>query len=76
MQNAPAIYAVLRRLFIQRQSKLEKTNEDQVHRGKAAAPVADSNHVVQQLKQYKELLDMGVITEEQFEKKREQLLGQ
>lgn len=37
-----------------------------------AAPVAD---VVTEIKRYKELLDIGAITEEEFAKKKQQLLG-
>ena len=40
--------------------------------GTKAAP---SGNVIAELKQYKELLDSGVITEEEFAAKKKQLMG-
>ncbi|MBE6008914.1 MAG: SHOCT domain-containing protein [Lachnospiraceae bacterium] len=39
----------------------------------ASAPAAETN-VVEELKKYKELLDMGIITEEEFTAKKRQLM--
>ena len=36
---------------------------------------AQVNSIPEQLKEYKELFDSGIITEEEFEKKKKQLLG-
>ncbi len=49
-----------------------------VHAAKPAAPAAGQGEedVIEALKRYKELLDQGVITQEEFDRKKEQLLGQ
>lgn len=43
-----------------------------------AAPAAGQGEedVIEALKRYKELLDQGVITQEDFDRKKAQLLGQ
>ena len=42
---------------------------------KKAAPAAPAISVADELKKFKELLDMGVISNEDFEEKKKQLLG-
>lgn len=37
--------------------------------------VSPGNSVVEEMKQYKELLDIGVVTQEEFDKKKKELLG-
>ena len=39
------------------------------------APVTNSASVADELKKFKELLDMGAITQEEFDAKKKQLLG-
>ena len=41
----------------------------------AAAPTIASTSNADEIKKYKELLDMGVITQEEFDAKKKQLLG-
>lgn len=41
----------------------------------AQAPVMQQNSAADELKKYKELLDMGAITQEEFDAKKKQLLG-
>ena len=65
IKNRDAIYDTVSALLLERQSKKN-------------APVATSAPAVDnadQLKKFKELLDSGVITEEEFEAKKKQLLG-
>ncbi|MBQ2940785.1 MAG: SHOCT domain-containing protein [Clostridia bacterium] len=40
-----------------------------------SSPVAESTSNADELKKYKELLDSGVITQEEFDAKKKQLLG-
>ena len=66
--NSNEVHSVVSNLLIERQSKPTAT----------AAPVVkqeipQSN--AEELKKYKELLDMGVITQEEFDAKKKQLLG-
>ena len=71
IQNSDEIHRCVSSLLVQRQNK-------------PAAPVVIQPPVVQQaapqsnadeLKKYKELLDMGAITQEEFDAKKKQLLG-
>ena len=39
------------------------------------APMSSENNAIEEIKQYKELLDAGIITEEEFSIKKRQLLG-
>ena len=66
LKNADAIYQVISNLLIERQQ--EKSNPAPV----VEAPKSDE---ADQLKKYKELLDSGVITQEEFDAKKKQLLG-
>ena len=63
---ADAIYKIMNNLLIERQQ--EKVNATVA----AAAPKSDE---ADQLKKYKDLLDSGVITQEEFDAKKKQLLG-
>ena len=66
IKNADAIYKVISNLLIERQQ--EKAKSVAV----ASIPKSDS---ADELKKFKELLDMGVITQEEFDAKKKQLLG-
>ena len=66
IKNADEIYKVVNDLLIERQQK------------KANVPVAftvEKNDEAEQIKKYKELLDSGIITQEEFDAKKKQLLG-
>ena len=65
LKNANEIYQVISNLLIERQHEKSKNVV-------VAAPVSDE---ADQLKKYKELLDGGVISQEEFDKKKKQLLG-
>ena len=66
IQNAKEIHATIRKLLIERQEQKEKAQA--VPNSAAASPA-------EELKKYKELLDSGVITQEDFDAKKKQLLG-
>ena len=65
IKNRDEIHKIISNLLIERQSKPE------------AAPAVHTPAVsnADELKKYKELLDMGVITQEEFDAKKKQLLG-
>ena len=65
IKNANAIYEVLNNLLIERQTK----------KNEAATVTASNADEAGQLKKYKDLLDSGVITQEEFDAKKKQLLG-
>lgn len=65
--NRDEIHKVIRELIIKRQEE----NKNIV----VTAPVAESTSNADELKKYKELLDSGVITQEEFDAKKKQLLG-
>ena len=66
IKNADEIYKVVSNLLIERQQKKEQgTNSINTPKGDEA----------DQLKKYKELLDSGVISQEEFDAKKKQLLG-
>ena len=54
-------------------AKAQIENTNQKIDTSSAAPVASSN--ADEIKKYKELLDMGIITQEEFDAKKKQLLG-
>ena len=59
-------------------SKIHDILDDLVYSSKASPINENSSNetdTIQALKSYKELLDAGVITQEEFEKKKAQLLG-
>ena len=64
IENRNAIHSIISKLLIDRQ---EKSSKNDSFEGKSTA--AD------ELKKYKELLDGGVITQEEFDAKKKQLLG-
>ena len=66
MKNADEIYNVVNNLLIERQQ--EKTKPEVVQ----TVQVTDE---ADQIKKYKDLLDSGVITQEEFDAKKKQLLG-
>jgi len=66
IKNADEIYKVISDLLIERQQ--EKANA-------VAATAVPQSDEADQLKKYKELLDGGVITQEEFDAKKKQLLG-
>lgn len=66
IKNADEIYKVMNNLLIERQQ--EKVNTTVA----TAAPKSDE---ADQIKKYKDLLDSGVITQEEFDAKKKQLLG-
>ena len=66
IKNADEVYDTMNKLLMQRQEQRKAAPEV------AAAP-APSN--ASELKQYKELLDSGVISQEEFDAKKKQLLG-
>lgn len=63
------IYNVLSKLLLERQSGGKETKTPVVTNIRQEQSSAD------ELKKFKELLDMGVITQEEFEAKKKQLLG-
>lgn len=66
IKNADEIYMIMNNLLIERQQ--EKVNATVA----ATTPKSDE---ADQLKKYKDLLDSGVITQEEFDAKKKQLLG-
>lgn len=67
LDNRDAVHKAISDLLINRQSK-QRSEQEQ-----SAQPAAVSN--ADELIKYKELLDNGVITQEEFDKKKAQLLG-
>ena len=66
IKNSDEIYQVVNNLLIERQqNKVSATVE-------TTAPKSDE---ADQIKKYKELLDSGIITQEEFDAKKKQLLG-
>ena len=73
IENAEKIISILN--IIAGDDKLKNSKKSKVDKAviiKESAPVS----VADEIKKYKELLDMGAITEEEFEKKKKQLLEQ
>lgn len=66
IKNADEIYEVINNLLIERQQK--SVNATVIE----SAPKTDE---VEQIKKYKDLLDSGIITQEEFDMKKKQLLG-
>ena len=65
IKNADEIYKIMNELLIARQQ--DKTNK--------TIPSSPRTDEADQLKKYKELLDLGIITQEEFDTKKKQLLG-
>ena len=68
IKNAQKIHAQIRKLLIERQE-----NKNKVEINTVSMPVQTS--APEELKKYKELLDGGVITQEEYELKKKQILG-
>lgn len=66
LKNANEIYEVINDLIITRQKQNKQMNESKS---------ADTKGSADELKKYKELLDSGVISQEEFDAKKKQLLG-
>lgn len=66
MKNAAEIYKTINELLIKRQNKPATTTT-------IKKEVSQSN--ADELKKYKDLLDMGIISQEEFDAKKKQLLG-
>ena len=69
IKNAREIHEEIRKLLIERQEKKEQAQTVLP----TVTPVMKSG--AQELKEYKELLDNGIITQEEFEAKKKQILG-
>lgn len=67
IKNRDEIHKVISDLLIERQSKPKAVVQEE----KPAAP----SNVAEQLKQLKELVDAGILTQEEFDAKKKQLLG-
>lgn len=66
VKNSDEIYTIINDLLIKRQQEKAATSTTVI------APASDE---ADQLKKYKDLLDSGVITQEEFDAKKKQLLG-
>ena len=69
IQNRNEVHAALSDII----AKAQIENTNQKIDTSSATPIASSN--ADELKKYKELLDIGVITQEEFDAKKKQLLG-
>ena len=68
LKNAADIFTMVSELLKNRQDKMTNTMQEAM---KKEIPQSDA----EELKKYKELLDSGVITQEEFDAKKKQLLG-
>ena len=68
IKNRNEIHQCISDLLIERQSKATPTPANAIKQ-----EIPQSN--IEELKKYKELLDMGVISQEEFNAKKKQLLG-
>ena len=66
VKNYQAVFKVIQDLLVKRQEKKDMTPSP------VAVPVQSN---ASQLKEFKELLDSGIITQEEFDAKKKQLLG-
>ena len=66
IKNADEVYSAMNNVLIERQQKKEKP---------AATVISQQSDEADQLKKYKDLLDSGVISQEEFDAKKKQLLG-
>ena len=65
-QNSQEVFSVISNVLLERQGKATK---------QVATPDAGFRSSADELKKYKELLDSGVITQEEFDAKKKQILG-
>ena len=68
LKNAETVYDVINKLLLERQE--QKKNAEP-----APAAVVNAPTKAAELKEYKELLDSGIITPEEFDAKKKELLG-
>ncbi len=68
IKNADEIYQTMNDLLIERQNRATSTNSMAQNQN---MPTSNAD----ELKKYKELLDQGIITQEEFDTKKKQLLG-
>ena len=68
IKNSEEIHATISKLLLERQNKKEDFT-------KTVAKEENSHSNADELKKYKELKDQGVLTEEEFQMKKKQLLG-
>ena len=68
MKNYEEISAVLNKLFNERKNSV-------VHNVQPAPVVINNSSNADELKKYKELLDMGAISQEEYDQKKKELLG-
>ncbi|MBQ4128559.1 MAG: SHOCT domain-containing protein [Ruminococcus sp.] len=66
IKNANEIYGVINNLLVDRQKEKAQS---------AGTTIVQNSDEADKLKKYKELLDTGVITQEEFDAKKKQLLG-
>ena len=69
IKNANEVYTELNNLVINRQSEKNESNPAEII--KETQPLSNAD----ELKKYKDLLDQGIITQEEFDAKKKQLLG-
>lgn len=67
VKNRDLLHSEISKLLVERQGKSKATHAD-------VAPVAATSNA-DELKKYKELLDSGIISQEEFDAKKKQLLG-
>ena len=67
IKNQDEIYKCINNLLIERQNNLAQSTD--------SAPQEAPKSDIGELKKYKELLDSGIITQEEFDAKKKQLLG-
>ena len=63
IKNRDDVYSVINKLLIERQSDKQQKSQDDVQQND-----------IEELKKYKELLDNNVITQDEFDKKKQQIL--
>lgn len=67
IKNCEEIYSFVSELLVERQNKIAATS--------TAIKQENPQSIADELKKFKELLDMGVISQEEFDAKKKQLLG-
>ena len=68
LANAKEIHNILSKIIIERQNKITQNTSP-------STTVVQQSDEADQIKKYKSLLDSGVITQEEFDAKKKQLLG-
>lgn len=67
IDNNNEIHAEISKLLNTRQTNRKQTNQEKIQ--------VNNSNTTEELKKYKELLDSGIITQEEFDAKKKQLLG-